>query len=519
MAEFPPWGSQQKPDGPLTARFLTADAVFALDLGTGALRWLYEGRRIANITLSVGDGTVFFAEGAVSPSEREEALAERKRLAGEGLYEPHLETDISPDQRDVRRVVAVDLATGQVLWKKAFDLTGCGGSKMGSAYARGLLLFFGHFSNHDQRFFKRGQLAWRRITAIDGRTGRLVWSRPLNYLRRPVIVGDRIIIEPRACDLRTGKIVPRRHPITGKEVPWEFLRPGHSCGVTSASAHAIFYRSYCAAIYELDQDQGLSLFGGIRTGCWLDIIAAGGLMLMPERSSGCTCSYPLRCSVALVHKPDRPRGNWPVFISSGVNTPVEHLALNLGAPGDRRDSRGVLWFGYPRVGRTYSVYNAYPQYGLRLTLNEKLLADGGFFSEDSVVDGAVGSEPPWLWASGCRGLLALELPLIDPQAGEKPASYTVRVGISAARVEGTEPQPFAIKLQGRVVAKAVDLTASDDSRRAVVQEFRSVRVTDRLLIELVPSKTDLSVESAPVVNFVEAIKERTRQPAKTKPAT
>ncbi|HID21418.1 MAG TPA: hypothetical protein EYP14_03350, partial [Planctomycetaceae bacterium] len=345
MAEFPAWGSERDPTGPLTAGFLTADAIFALDIDSGKPLWVYRGRGIADITVCVGDGAVFFAENAVDESQRAEALAQTQRLTREGCYEPDAEAKRPAGQRDVRLVVALDLATGKVLWKNAIELTGCGGDKMGSAFASGLLLFFGHFSNHDQRFFRRGQLRWRRVTAVDAGTGRVVWSRPLNYLRRPVIIGDRIIVEPRACKLRTGEWIPRRHPVTGELVPWEFLRPGHSCGVTSASAHSLFYRSYCAALYELDRDAGISLFGGIRTGCWLDVIAADGLVLMPERSSGCTCSYPLRCSVALVHKPNKPMSTWSVFVSPGKLTPVRHLALNLGAPGDLRDDHGVMWLG------------------------------------------------------------------------------------------------------------------------------------------------------------------------------
>ena len=45
--------------------------------------------------------------------------------------------------------------------------------------------------------------------------------------------GDTIIIEPRACTVRTGEIVTRAHPVTGEQVPWEFLRPGHTCGITA----------------------------------------------------------------------------------------------------------------------------------------------------------------------------------------------------------------------------------------------------------------------------------------------
>ena len=356
---------------------MTGDAIFALDINTGKPLWVYRGKRIPNISVTVAGDTIFFVESKPTSDQRNTALEERKRLVSQGIYKQGAEAELGTDETDVRLIVALDVVTGKIRWKKPLDLTGCGGNKMGSAYADGLLLFFGHFSNHDQKFFLHNKLTWRRITTLDARTGQVIWSRPLNYLRRPLIVGDKIIIEPRACNLRTGEIITRRHPVTNEQVSWEFLRPGHSCGITSASADTLFYRSFCGAIYEMDKDKGIDLFGAVRTGCWLDVIAANGLMLMPEASSGCTCSYPLRCSVALVHKPEKIMGNWSVFISDGDMTPVKHLAVNLGAPGDMRNERGILWLGYPRIPKTYSIFNANPKYGVRFDLQEKLASGGG----------------------------------------------------------------------------------------------------------------------------------------------
>ncbi len=498
MTDFPSWGSQASPADSLARQIMTADAVFALDADTGKSLWVYRSKGIANITLSVGDGTLFFAECNPTKAQRVASMEETERLVQAGVYQQDSEAGLEPDQRDVRLVVALELPTGKTQWKKPLDLTGCGGNKMGSAFADGLLLFFGHFSNHDQKFFQGGKLTWRRIVTVDAGTGQIVWSRPLNYLRRPVIMGDRIIIEPRACDLRTGAIIDRRHPVTGADVPWEFLRPGHSCGVSSASAHTLFYRSFCAAIYDMEQDKGLSLFGGFRTGCWLDIIAANGLMLMPERSSGCTCSYPLRCSVALVHKPSKAMGNWSVFVSSGAMTPVTHLALDLGAPGDVRDDNGLLWLGYPRIRKTFSVYNANPHYGIQLDIHEKFLPGGGFY----------GADKKRLFASGCRGLLRCELPLIDKEAGQEPAAYTVRLGLSMSSGESPHRREFDIKLQGRIVARDSDVVrAVEQGKGTVVMEFESVAVTDALVIELVPKSETPDLDRAPIINFIEVIRE------------
>ena len=35
-----------------------------------------------------------------------------------------------------------------------------------------------------------------------------------------------------------------------------------------------------------------------RLGCWINMITAGGLILVPEASSGCSCDYPIQTSFA-----------------------------------------------------------------------------------------------------------------------------------------------------------------------------------------------------------------------------
>ena len=508
MTDFPSWGSQASPTGAITSTIMTGDAVFALDVDTAKPLWVHRGKGIAAITVTTVDDTVFFGECEPTAAERATAIEERQRLVGQGIYRPDIEAEIGSEESDVRVVVALDKATGTIRWKKPIDLTGCGGTKMGSAYADGLVLFFGHFSNHDQRFFLGNKLTWRRITALDAQTGQVVWSRPLNYLRRPVIIGDKIIIEPRACHLRTGEIINRSHPVTGEQVPWEFLRPGHSCGVTSASADTLFYRSYCGAIYEMNEDKGISLFGAVRMGCWLDIIAANGLTLMPEASSGCTCSYPLRCSVALVNKPNKTMGNWSVFISQGAMTPVKHLAVNLGAPGDMRDEKGILWLGYPRIRDTYSVYNSYPHYGIRFDIHEKLVPGGSFFCRDFKGAEVADTDKDWLFTSGCRGMLRCELPLIDEEAGQKPASYTVRLGFMAQPGDVPGRRVFDIKIQDRVVQSNFDvMQMADKTNQAIIKVFRAVPVKGNLIVELVPKTEDRPINHAPIINFVEVVRE------------
>ena len=49
---------------------------------------------------------------------------------------------------------------------------------------------------------------------------------------------------------------------------------------------------------EVDSTRGIQLTQVTRPGCWLNIIPANGLILVPESSSGCTCGYSLQSSLA-----------------------------------------------------------------------------------------------------------------------------------------------------------------------------------------------------------------------------
>jgi outer membrane protein assembly factor BamB len=520
MANYPLWENYNPEKGSVTGKMMGGDMVFAVRPETGASLWTHQGKRIGNLTLSVGAGRVFFADSAITEELTKQALDERRELIGKGLYDetPSMKKAANYAPSDIRLVVALDAASGKKLWEKAVDFTGCCGDAMGSAYQNDVLLFFGCVGNHDAWRFQEDLLTYRRIVALSASTGEILWSRPVNYRTRPVVIGDQIIIEPRACDLRTGKIRTRIDPITEKQVPWEFLRPGHTCAITSASPNALFYRSSCVAFYDLDQDAGVALFGGIRPGCWINMIPANGLVLVPEASVGCTCSYPLRGSFALINKPQRAQP-WTVFINHTetkqreqvvprpYDKPVKHLAVNFGAPGDMKDEKGTLWLAYPNPRTVYSQ-NHFANYGLKFNLNEAILKDMGYFCHDFKGVEIEGTNSPWLFTSGCLGLLRCEIPIRDKGSDGTPALYTVRLGFRADGKDQPGRRVCDIKLQGRTVATDFDIAQiAGAAGKAIIQEFKDISIEDALLLELVPKTTTPDKTQAPILNCVEILQQ------------
>ncbi len=536
----------------VTPSLMAGDKLFAMNAETGELLWEKAGGKIANISIALGDGKIFYADNAASQDQKSQALADRRSLMEKGIYRERqgileelkqkkeflaaklaenpsypqrsqaeyvisslraelFQTDypegtLTDADADVRLVVALDAKTGEELWRHPIDLTGCCGDAMGAAYSGGLLLFFGNNGNHDAWRFKEGGLKWRRITALSAEKGDMVWSRALNYRTRPVIVGNKIILEPQACDLRTGEILTRNHPVTGEQVAWEFLRPGHTCGITAASAKGLFYRSACTAFYDLQQDNGVTIFGAYRPGCAISVIPANGVLLSQEAAAGCTCSYPVRCSLAMIRKPNRTQP-WTVYVTPGELKPVKHFAINFGAPADMKDEQGTVWFSYPNP-KTDS-YTHFPGYGVKFNLNEQTLPGMGFFCRDFKGLSISGTDKPWLFTSGCQGLRRCEIPLAG--AGQEAASYTVRMGFSAMQGDQAGQRVFDVKLQDKLVLEGFDIMATAGAANtAVVKEFKGVNAQSALVVELLAKQADPQPNQAPVINFIEIIKEEAK---------
>ncbi len=453
--------------------------VFALDAESGAPRWTCEGTRIKDNTIAIGDGRLFFADSVeLTTEQRRQALA---RTGGD------------PESADVRMVVCLDAATGAKLWERPVDLTDCGGSRgvLMAMYRDGVLVFSAaHWNGHLWRQFLGGEYGERRAVALDAEGGELLWHKPIGYRIRPLIVGEQFVAEPWAFDLRTGEQRMRAHPITGEQVPWQFERPGHHCGCISGAENLLLFRSSFTGYYDLVRDYGTCHFGAQRPGCWINAIPANGLVLIPEASSGCQCLYAIQCSLAF-EPVEEPR-TWGLFSTPGPHTPVRHLCVNFGAPGDRRADDGDLWLSYPRPWSRMQT-----QFELETTLYE----EGDYFSNDLRLAEIDGTATPWLYASGIRGLQRLRFPLV--QRGDAPAGYGLRLHFIAPG-EGGGPPPFDIKLQGETVAEGLDvLQAAGGPNRPMVCELDAVPVRSELVVELVPRTEEPTADSVPLLCALE----------------
>jgi outer membrane protein assembly factor BamB len=473
------------------------DGIFAVDPVSGKQQWMYRGENIMDVTIAVDDGRMFFIESTITQKERDELLAadksELKKLPPEEAKKKEEELK----KLDVRRVVALDAHTGEKLWAEPVDVTNCshvgiGGGELTVMVHDGHVVVCGANANgHYWRQFLSGQFNERRIVVLDAESGEKLWDKDANYRHRPIIVGDEVFAEPWAFELHTGEEKTRQHPLTGEEVKWQFSRPGHHCGPITATPNTLFFRSGYTGYYDLYSDSGAAHFAGHRTGCWINVLPANGLVMIPEASAGCVCQFSIASTVVL--EPREERKSWNIYSAQGTQTPVKRLAINFGAPGDRRDSFGGLWLGYPRpktVGRLEYDF----------TIPTTLAEGGRYVSLNSESAGVTGGDVPWLFSSSAEGLLKTELTLLGKD--DEPAAYKVKLYFAELDDVAKGDRAFTVKLNGEVVAEDVNIAAQAGVRTAYITTYEPIEVERNLTVELIP-RTKLP----PVLSAIEVTRE------------
>jgi outer membrane protein assembly factor BamB len=487
--------------GSRTLKGRTADCIFALDLATGQLRWKHEAPYVGQGSIAIGDGRLFFAAPDLTREQRTESLADQVKEVHRLSEAERAALLKKLEAAAVYRVVALNSATGEKVWEKPVEVTGANGGaswcSLGAVYHRDVLVLFGVFlDGHYWTQFLDGQFASRRVIALSGKDGGRLWDKPVGYRVRPVVIGDTLHAEPWAYDLRTGAQQTRIHPVTGREELWQFARPGHHCGCPAASPHTLLFRSNCLGWYDLDNDFGTQHFGGQRPGCWINFIPANGLLMVPEASSGCMCPFPNMCTV--VFKSREENRQWAYFSQPGRTTPVKRLALNLGAPGDRKDASGGLWLGYPRPSGSLV---------LPLQIGVSLFPGGSYFNHDAARLQIPDPEKPWVFCSGVRGLRQCTIPVAEP--GDGTARYTVRLAFAELDHAAAGKRVFDIKLQGKVVAQDFDVFREAGGRnKPLIKEYRGIDADDVLTVEFVPPAAKPEPEQLPILQGIEIVREQ-----------
>jgi len=445
---------------------------------------------------------VFFINSSITPAQRQQLLDQDKTELAKLTGEAAKVAEDRMKRIDARVAVGLDARTGKQLWANPVDVTDCSGvgiraGKLTLMYQnRHIVLCGANANGHYWKQFMAGEFKRRRLVVLSADDGKKLWSKDANYRHRPLVIGNEIIAEPWSYDLYSGEQKTTIHPLTGKDTPWKFGRPGHHCGAISATPNMMFFRSGYTAYYDMEADSGTRHFAGHRQGCWINTIPANGLVMIPESSAGCACLFSFTATI--VFEPRQDRQVWGVYSADGMNTPVKHMALNLGAPGDRRDAHGQLWLGYPRP-------SSRPALEIALDIKPSFGSGGKFYSVNSESLKVGNTQVPWLYASGGKGLRRCELPLIS--RGQKPAVYRVRLHFLSGKADKPGQRVIDVKLQGKTVAQKLDVAAAAGvGDRAVIFEYKDISVSGKLLMEMIPKSDTQNASDYPVLSAIEVIR-------------
>ncbi len=251
----------------MEGQYTESRGLFAFDAQTGELLWKYPARHsIRHNAIALGGNVVYLID---------RPRAEMDLAARTGEAPPH-ETGI---------LVALNAKTGEKLWETADNI-----------YGTLLVLSVKHdalLMSYQPTRFKLPSEAGGRLAAFNIHNGQRLWDQEAKYTTRPMVNDRTVYAEGGAWDLLTGDA--RGFP----------FKRSYGCGQLAGCENLITFRSATLGYFDLtSQASETENFGGIRPGCWINALPVGGLVLVPDASAGCRCSYLNQAWIALEPAPE-----------------------------------------------------------------------------------------------------------------------------------------------------------------------------------------------------------------------
>jgi len=257
------YGTLADPEHVVTYRYLNrggdmksllteSKTFFALDARNGESLWRYDAQHsIRHNAIAIGPERVYLVD-------RPQALFDRER-------------DKKPDEHAPGVLLAFEAKKGYQQWKNEVNIDGTLLSLAGDHNT----LLMGY---QPTRFALASEIGGK-LSTFDAETGELRWEKKTKYESRPMINENTIYAQGGAWDLKTGE-----------EREFNFSR-SYGCGVLAGSKHTMLFRSATLGYFDLGVNEKTENYGGVRPGCWINAIPAGGIVLVPDASAGCKCSY------------------------------------------------------------------------------------------------------------------------------------------------------------------------------------------------------------------------------------
>lgn len=275
---------------PMNDHLTESKYLFALDAKTGKLLWTYKPEQsIRNNTLAIGDGVVYLIDREVARIDCF-LRTEVKKLQREGKAPKH----------KYGKLLALDARTGKPKWTSEKEIFGT--MLAVDPVQDVLVMSYYHVG------FPRPSETPSKLRVYQASSGKVLWENRWVGLR-PVIGPGMLYTFPMALDLMTGKQkkVSKALPDADVGAVWKIAGKGQGCGTVVASKHLLMVRSATLGYYDLNYDRKwLENYGGFRSGCFINYLPAMGIVLVPDDTVGCRCSYQNQATIALKEYGVRP---------------------------------------------------------------------------------------------------------------------------------------------------------------------------------------------------------------------
>ncbi len=250
----------------------TSRYLFCRDRTTGSLQWSYKrngGSVIINPCIAIDGNYIYFIESRNSTaiSDSDGRVPAATLFSGSNEYLVKLNRNTGAESY----AVLIDLPFQHMAYL---------------SYADNKLVAVGSWYSGGYKYENR---------AYDPSDGSLTWSSNYNIGntgnshgeqdQHPCFVGGTLYSRQYKVDMSSGTA-------SG------FALARGNCGTQSGCPTHLFGRNFNGYMFELPSGTARRVTQETRVSCWINMVPAGGLLLVPDGGSGCNCSYPFQASMA-----------------------------------------------------------------------------------------------------------------------------------------------------------------------------------------------------------------------------
>ena len=276
-------------------RPVVGDVLFVMDAEKHERLWTREKGIVLHPSITIADGVIYFAENR------------NNQLCANGVGYVPLNQFVSKNAW----FVAVELKTGKLLWERPISMPAATCLYLVKAKPDALLVVTAFSKIEPPEKGEKGKMRpvvrtcyeFRAINPADGTplwdksyqgAGKGILSNETNhnqFLMHPNIVGNTVVMAfypggTWVLDMATREATQ--------------VKAAYRCSPAAASRTNLFYRAGYSSTFDLSLGASAPLTRITRPSCWISMLPAGGLIMMPEYgSTSCKCGYPIQTSVVM----------------------------------------------------------------------------------------------------------------------------------------------------------------------------------------------------------------------------